>query len=247
MATPSAALARSQRLLFCATLAAWLAGCAGGGSGEAPAPAPPAAATQGFWSGRIDSQTTASAVYLAEGPTFTVLQSGPQTTLVVANATAAGSSFSLAGRSYQLGSGSVASYSASGTVQPKASLGFAAAGSTPAYSLSYNPAYEVPARLADVAGQWQAAFFGGSLTLGLSFSATGTVSGSSSSGCTYTGSLAPHAGGVAVFDLQLIESCPSAAAQTLNGIATLNTAKTVLSAALEASSLTGAVAFQASR
>lgn len=248
-----AALSTSLRLLFCATLAASLAACGSSGS-DAPAPAPapapaapPAAATQGFWSGSIDGQTTVSAVYLPEGTVMTLMQTGAQTTLVVGTAAVSQPTFSVSGRSYNLFAGTSAAYSAGGTVTPKSTLSFSGSGLTPPYTLSYNAAYEVPANLADVTGRWQAAFSGGTLTLTLNVAATGSVSGSNSSGCSYTGSMAPHAGGIAVFDLSLTETCPSTPATTLSGIATLNTAKTVLSAALATASQTSGAAFQATR
>lgn len=255
MAAPSNVLSNALRVLFCATLAATLAACGDGGSTvpaptpapPAPAPAPAAAATQGFWSGSIDAQTTVSAIYLAEGPAVTLVQKGPLTTLLVGTATVAQPAFSVAGRSYDITAGTVGSYGASGTVVPKSTLSFAGAGLTPPYTLSYNPAYEVPARLPDVTGRWQAVFSGGTLTLTLDIAASGAVSGTNSSGCGYGGTVAPHAGGVAVFDVQLIESCPSMLASPLTGIATLNAAKTALSVALVSANQSAATAFQATR
>ncbi|MES2941185.1 MAG: hypothetical protein V4864_26185 [Pseudomonadota bacterium] len=252
MAASSTVLPRSLRVLFCATLAATLAACGGGGS-DAPPPPPPAppppaaAATQGFWSGSIDSQTTVSAVYLAEGPAVTLFQTGLLTTVVVGTATVAQPAFSMAGRSYDIATGVVGNYSASGTVVPRNTLSFAGAGLTPPYTLSYNPAYEVPARLPDVTGRWQAGFSGGTLTLTLDVAANGALTGTNSAGCGYGGTVAPHAGGVAVFDVQLIESCPSVAASPLSGIATLNAAKTALSVVLVSATQSAATVFQATR
>jgi hypothetical protein len=250
-----AALPTSLRALFCATLAAALAACGSGGGGDTPAPAPapvpapapPAAAAQGFWSGTIDGQTTVSSVFLAEGVAVTLLQSGLQTTMVVGTVSVSQPAFAITGRSYNLATGATANYTAHGTVQPRNTLSFAGAGLTPPYALGYNPAYEVPAQLPDVAGRWRAAFSGGTLTLTLDVAADGSVSGSNSSGCGYGGSVAPHAGGVAVFDVQLIESCASVAAVPLNGIATLNQGKTVLSVALVTANQASATAFQATR
>ncbi|MBA2673373.1 hypothetical protein [Ramlibacter sp.] len=255
MTASSTPLPNALRVLFCATLAATLVACGGGGSSApapaapapTPAPAPAAAATQGFWTGSIDGQTTVSAVYLAEGPGITLLQTGPLTTLVVGTATVSLPAFAVTGRRYDIASGTVGNYSAAGTVVPKSTLSFAGAGLTPPYTLSYNPAYEVPARLQDVAGRWQAGFSGGTLTLTLDIAANGAVTGTNSSGCGYGGTVAPHAGGVAVFDVQLTESCPSAAANPLSGIATLNAAKTALSVALVTSTQSAATAFQATR
>jgi hypothetical protein len=136
-------------------------------------------------------------------------------------------------------------YSASGSVVPKSALNIAASGSVPAYSLGYNNAYESPANIADAAGQWKASFGSGTVTLSLNIAASGAISGSNSSGCSYSGLLAPHAGGVAVFDLQLNEACPGASTTPLSGIATLNSGKTVLSAAFVSSDQSAANVFQA--
>ncbi len=56
--------------------------------------------------------------------------------------------------------------------------------------------------------------------------ANGVLSGTSTLGCSYNGSVAPH-GSVAVFDVTLTETCTGSTTQ-LSGIAKLNTAKTFL-------------------
>jgi len=185
-------------------------------------------------------------VVLPEGQIFEVFQSASQTTLVVGTASVdSSSSLSVAGRSYNLAAGSNSAYAATGSVIPKTALNIAASGSTPAYSLSYNAAYELPANLADAVGQWKASFGSGTLTLSLNIAGSGAITGSNSSGCSYSGSLAPHSGGIAVFDLQLSESCPGASTMSLSGIATLSSGKTVLSAAFVSSDQTAANIFQA--
>ncbi|MBX3656919.1 MAG: hypothetical protein KF740_00640 [Ramlibacter sp.] len=228
-----------------------LTACGGGGGSGGVSPPPPAAnaeATQGFWSGPVDAQTTALAVYLAEGPVWTIVQTGTATTaLVVGTSTVSGSAFAVAGRNFNLASGATSSFSISGSVVPRGTLSVAAAGTAPAYALVYNKAYESPAQLADISGAWRATFNGGSVVLTLNISGAGVLTGSTNTGCSYTGSVAPHAGGVAVFDLALTESCVGSAIQQFAGITTLNAARTVLSAAFATSNLSGASAFQATR
>ena len=53
------------------------------------------------------------------------------------------------------------------------------------------------------------------------------MTGSSTTGCTYIGTQVPHAGNVAVFDLNLTETCLGTAA-VLQGIATVSASKTTL-------------------
>jgi hypothetical protein len=250
------------RILSCASLAVAVAACGSGSSGgaaataapapapspapaPAPAPAPSASPAQGFWGGAVDAQTSVSTVVLPEGQVYEVFQAGSSTTLVVGAVTVdAKSAFSISGRSYSLGTSVNGAYAASGTVAPKGTLNVAASGATAAYSLTYGNAYESPASLADATGHWNTSFAGGTLTVGLDIASTGSITGSSSSGCTYSGNLLPHAGGVAVFDLQLNEACPGSVT-SLSGIATLNAGKTVLSAAFVSSDQSAANVFQA--
>ena len=252
----------SVRLLFCAVLAAAIAGCgSGGGGGDAPAPTPVpppppapspapglAGSAQGFWGGQVDTQTNVSTVILSEGPVMQVSQANGVATLMIGTATTTGSSVSITGRSYNLGTGVQAPYSAAGTVVPKSALTFSSATGAPAaYTLSYSASYETPANLADVAGRWRTTYSGGTLVLTFDVASSGAITGSNTSGCTYSGSLAPHAGGVAVFDLRLTEACPSTAAVQFSGIATLYANKTILSAGFASNDMATANAFQATR
>lgn len=230
------------RALACAALATTLAACGGGSD-----PAPQAAATQGFWSGPMGAETTASAVFLAEGPAMIVLQSGAATSLVMADSRVEASRFTLEGRRYDLAAGGSAPFSASGTVTPGERLAFAAGAGWPASTLAYDAAYERPARLDDVRGAWRAGLAGGTLTLSLEVAEDGKVRGTNSSGCRYAGEIAPHAGGVAVFDLALTESCAGRAALDLAGIATYDARRAVLSAALVSDDGATASLFQARR
>jgi hypothetical protein len=223
-------------------------GGGGGGGGDTPPPAPsdPSAA-QGFWSGAVDAQTTASAVLLPDGAAWNVLRKGSAiTSLVRGTTTVTGSAFSISGVSFNPAGGAPGSYSISGTVAPKATLTVAAAGSASGYTLAYNKSYETAAKLPDVAGRWTASFGGGSLQLTLDFSATGALTGTSTSGCTYTGSVVPHPAAVAVFNLALVEACVGASVP-YTGIVTLNEARTVLSAAFTTPSLSAGGLFQATR
>ena len=176
-----------------------------------------------------------------------ISQTGALTTLVIGTASSTGSNFSVTGRSYNLSTGVQAAYSAGGSVVPKTSLAYAAGTGTSAYTLAYNAAYETPASLADVTGRWRTSFSGGTLVLTLDVAGSGAITGSNTSGCTYSGSLAPHAGGVAVYDLRLAEACPGAPAVQFSGIATLYANKTVLSAGFASNDMATANAFQATR
>ncbi|RYF39547.1 MAG: hypothetical protein EOO25_14750 [Comamonadaceae bacterium] len=210
-------------------------------------PTDPSAA-QGFWSGQVNAQTTASAVLLPDGTAWNVLRTGSAiSALVRGTTTVSGSAFSITGQSFNVTGGAPSGYSISGTLAPKATLMVAASQAAAGYTLAYNTSYETPARLSDVAGRWNASFGGGSVQLALDFSAAGALTGSSSTGCTYSGSVAPHPAGVAVFNLSLAETCAGTPAQQFAGIATLNEARTLLSAAFTTPSLSAGGLFQATR
>lgn len=58
----------------------------------------------------------------------------------------------------------------------------------------------------------------------------GKLAGTSTTGCTYSGTITPNASPVAVLDVTIVENC-AGTSRTLRGIATLNAAQTGLSAA----------------
>ena len=231
-----------------------LLACGGGGGGgdggtvpPPPVPSDPSAA-QGFWSGQVNAQTTASAVLLPDGTAWNVLRTGAAiNSLVRGTTTVSGTAFSISGQSFNIAGGAPAGYSISGTLAPKATLTVAAAQGAPGYTLAYNKSYETAAKLSDVAGRWNASFGGGALQLALDFSAGGALTGSSSTGCTYSGSVVPHPAGIAVFNLSLTETCAGTPAQQFAGIATLNEARTQLSAAFTTPSLSAGGLFLATR
>ncbi len=204
---------------------------------------------QGFWSGPVDAQTSASVIVLPDGSTWVVLQSATtlnnlaRGTATLSNANA----FSVSGRSYNLATGVVSSAGLSGILVPKASLSVAATSNSPAYTLTYNKAYETPAKLADVAGRWSATRGAGAVQLSLDISASGALTGSSSTACTYAGTLTPHANAIAVFNLSLTETCLGTPAQTYSGIATTNTATNGLSMAFTTADQATGSAIQATR
>lgn len=232
---------------------AFLLACGGGGGGgdggvnpPPPLPTDPAAA-QGFWSGQIDAQTTVSAVLLPDGSAWNVVRSGPTATVLARGTTTVlGNAFTVMGQGYNLAGGVPGPYMINGTLASKATLTVSGQAST-TYTLAYNKFYETPARLSDVAGRWNASFGSGSVQLALDFSATGTLSGSSSTGCSYSGSVVPHPASIAVFNLNLAETCPGTPAQQFAGIATLNEARTQLSAAFTTPSQSAGGLFLATR
>ena len=101
----------------------------------------------------------------------------------------------------------------------------------PAYSWAYSAAFEVPAKLTDTAGRWNASFSGGAIKVTLDISVLGALTGTSTTGCSYTGSVVPHPANIAVFNLTLYEACLNQSVNSYSGITTVNTAATSFSAA----------------
>ena len=249
---PRPTLTRYLGAIGFVSLAALAACGSGGGGGDAlpaapvpPPPTLPASTTDpkviaGFWSTRVDAQTTASSVFLPEGQAWTVLQATAGTgantmttaTLVRGAVSVANSDVIVAGPSYTFGSPLVVgSYRLNGTFVPKSVINVPAQAGLPAYSWAYNAAFEVPAKLTDTAGRWNASFSGGAIKVTLDISVLGALTGTSTTGCSYTGSVVPHPANIAVFNLTLDEACLNQAVNSYSGITTVNTAATSLSAA----------------
>lgn len=222
--------------------AAALAGCGeggAGGDGPVPTPTPTESPAQGFWSGTLAGTASASAVIVDNGDAWIVFQdvvAGANTVTGFARAalTVSGTSFMGTGRHYKLADNTVQSFTASGTLQAANTLQTtvvtgAQAPVGPA-ALAYSARYRVPAVQADASGQWRATFNAGASVVTLTVGSAGALTGSSTTGCTYTGSLVPRSATVAVYNLALNETCVTGAS-AMNGIGTLNEAKTGLSLA----------------
>jgi hypothetical protein len=89
-------------------------------------------------------------------------------------------------------------------------------------------ALTAPAVQADAAGTWTASSGGNARTVNWTVTAAGAVSGSSTTGCSYGGTLAAMANASA-YTATVREQCPDGVAAQYNGIATLNPAKNALS------------------
>jgi hypothetical protein len=111
---------------------------------------------------------------------------------------------------------------ATATVVEKTTLAGAvstAAGQPEAYSLVYQGRYDTPAALADFAGNWQAMLGPGRVDW--VFSATGALTGTRTTGCTYTGQLTLRPELKAVVDVAVLEDCAGTTA-SLRGVAALS-------------------------
>ena len=224
-----------------AGVAILLAGCGGGGgggddSGNPPPVVPPGSvvptaldALQGFWGGPFDTGTTAQAIVLRTGDVWMVVQSG-NTVQSVGRAQAAinANGASAAGGLTNLQSGVTAPLTLTATaVAPKTTLTGTVTTSQTTRNLtwSYSTRYDTALPVANFAGRWTSTADQQRFAVTWDFAAGGTLTGTSSTGCTYTGSLAPLAQPVAVLTASIVETC-AGASTTLTGVATMNDAKT---------------------
>jgi|GEM_PF-2738745 len=225
-----------------------LAACGGGGSSSesAPPPAPPvlvdpAVAMRGFWSGAVtsapDGTTRASAVVMPDGTGWVVLESNTAPTAIARiplsgtavddkSATISGN-----GAYYRMSDGTKSALSATGTASTAGTFkGTATVGGNAASSFDWASVagFSTAAQQADVAATWHGTAGTGTVTLNWSISAAGAVTGSSSTGCSYSGTVTP-ASNTAVYNLAVSEDCQGTV-KALSGIATLASSKTALRA-----------------
>lgn len=251
---------KTKTLKNCAAMALTLAlaACGGGGGGggdgggvggsppppSPPAPPPPPALTvsslQGLWQGTLGATTEASAVVLPDGQAWLVLNEDSGVRLVKATLGVVGSSFSGSGTSYLLGAGTATSVTigANAVTAGSSLAGTLVSGASQSYTLAYQARYDAAATLADYAGDWQGTLGPG--TVNWSVSSGGVLSGTRTTGCTYTGVVSLRAEAKAVVDVSLTEDC-AGALTSLAGVATLNADKTRASLALTTGDASAAV------
>ena len=177
-------------------------------------PTPPTnaatSALQGIWQSPAGASSSVSTVALPDGQLWSVVSSAGVTRLTKASLAAQASGFSGTGKSYTLGSNAsgVANATATASVVEKSSLSgtLSIVGEQPeAFALAYQSRYDVLAALSDFAGNWQATLGPGIVNWAIA--STGTLSGTRTTGCTYTGQLSLRAERKAVVDTTVTENC----------------------------------------
>jgi hypothetical protein len=198
-----------------------------------PVPITKKPAIKGFWKGAQGTIGT-SAIVLANGDSWLVFQeSGISTSFARLQIQTNGLSYSGTGTQYFLTSGTAQNVSTVGTFTEKASLlGTAVVVSGSAsMALAYSPEYETTATLADAAGNWVGSYNGGASSATIAIAENGALTGSSTTGCTYSGTMQMRSTDPALFDVSFTESCVDGDSKALAGIATVNAARTSLSLA----------------
>lgn len=227
---------RSVNILVIATTVA-ITGCGGGGgssnsTGTDPKnPNTSVPSPKGFWTG-TQGASSLSAIVLANGDSWIISDDAGTINFARIQTTATGNSFGGTGTRYLLQSGTVEPVTASGTFVEKTTLSGSMSPVSNSFILAYNTRYETIASLTDAAGSWLGSY--GSSTLTLNVASTGSLSGNSTTGCKYSGTLMTRSSDPAVFDVNFIETCgvnANPAVKALSGIATINAAKTAISIA----------------
>ncbi|HIJ88941.1 MAG TPA: hypothetical protein HPP97_14880 [Desulfuromonadales bacterium] len=200
-------------------------GCGGGDDGVVVIPE-----IKGFWS---DAAGANSAIVLANGDSWTMSlnSGGAVTSFSRLQSTKTGTSFSSVGTRYLLQTGTTEAATAAGTFKPKLTLTgkLTTASESIDFVFAYNTRYDTPALLADAVGSWTGTFNNGTSSRTMNIATNGALTGTSTTGCSYLGTVSPRSADPAVFDVNYTETCVVGAPTILNGIATLNGAKTGIS------------------
>jgi len=234
-------------MIKAATLALSTAALVACGGDPAPEPDPdPAplltlADAQGFWSATPSATTSVGAVILPNGQAWVLYQTGSSVTALAQGAlSVSGTTFTGVGKHYTLPGGAVQDFSLSATpgsvttttaTPTLINTTTVGTGTSTTLTWSYNKTYETPATQASVQGRWSG--LQGAVNVSWDIDSAGKLAGTSTTGCTYSGTITPNASPVAVLDVAITESC-AGTPKTLSGIATLNAAKTGLSVAYTA-------------
>lgn len=214
----------------------------GGGGGDTPAPVGPTlnlADLQGFWSGplagtALPTVATTQAVILPDGTSWWLLfgtaPDAPPTAMVKATLSVAGSAYSGSGKVYALDSSTVSSLALSGITATATSVSATVTqpgtSGTSTATLTAASAYRTPAVLSSLVGTWQTSLSGGVARVTLQIDAAGTLTGTDTKGCVWSGTVALHPAGNAVYNYNTTENCGVGLVTNWNGIGVLNAAKT---------------------
>mgnify|MGYP001401706721 CR=1 FL=1 len=207
------------------TLTGLLAACGGGGGGDTSGPTIDPTQLKGRWvtAAGVTPATTAVVVPDANGAANAWLLAQDASRLVKL---VVKSDSSANGKSYALGQGNVAGQAVAGQVttalaaSPK-SIAFTGLNTG---TLTQSDTLATPAVQADVVGNWSATSGGSAQTMQWSLNTTGSMTGTSTTGCTYAGSVAAIAS-TAAYSVSFSESCADGNKTAFNGVGTLNAAK----------------------
>jgi len=244
---------KTVRLLSIFFLAVSLSACSGGGSDN---PAPPASASatsaEGLWNGTTNSGRSVAGLVLNDGTYWFLYTLIGNPSIVAGVVQGNGSSqngliTSSNTKDFNLEGLGILEASINGSYVMKQSLSGTIAivnnGGQSTFATTYNTDYDIAPNTSLLAGTYtgSTATTGGVETVTVTLSAAGSISGSSLSGCAFTGSLSPRTSGNA-YDVSVIFAggvC-SNGTNTVNGVAFFEAAtKKLYSAALNSTRTNG--------
>ncbi len=212
-----------------------------------PAPAPVAAsALQGRWLPASSVQGYTLVVLPAvssSAQAWALAQDGSALAKLNINSDAA---LAVSGRSYSLSTGTqtVSTLTGSATAVVSTTTKTLSITGLASSSLAFtqSDALSTPALQADLTANWRASFNQGSQIVNWTVASSGAVSGNSNTGCTWSGNLLAL-NNATIYSANLTESCTTGNTQ-LEGIATINAAKTQLTVATTSTDQSKATALQ---
>lgn len=241
---------KTLHILSPLAMALLVAACSGSpGSEPVPvAPTVPKLSTtslQGIWRSPAGAASTMSAVVLPDGKLWALISNANGVRVLKGGFEVQANSFAASGKSFLLGTTTSAAVTLTASVVEKSSLTgtISTAGAEP-FSLAFQPRYETPATLGDFAGTWNATLGPGNVNW--TISATGALTGTRTTGCTYSGQLSLRGEAKAVVDVTVTENCASTLTH-LAGVGTKTEDKSGVSMLLANDDNSAAVALSLSK
>ncbi|MDD2500847.1 MAG: hypothetical protein PHN92_08520 [Geobacter sp.] len=212
-----------------------LVGCGGGGSdSSAPAPVPQSASAEGIWNGTTNNGATVMGFVLDDGAyyaVYTAPYSSSITGIVLGSGSSNNGTYTTTNaKDFYFGSSpNVMDATISGNYLPMQTFSGTASysnGTSATFSSTYDTRYDQTPSLATLAGTYSGSIVGGSTSTGvnsdsasITIASTGTFSGTSALGCSFSGSVAPRShGNVYNVSISMGASPCLFANQTLNGM-----------------------------
>lgn len=217
---------RKLSLTLSTLLATALTAC-GGGGGDGTSVSGPSTQVQGRWSTAVGSAPAHTAIGLpaANASAAIWVLANDASRLMKLSAQDSGA---LTGKAYALGQNTAAT-AVNGQWSMSASKAMTLTGlPSGTLALAQADAFTSAAVQADAAGAWKATVGSNAQSVSWTVAASGAVSGSSTTGCTYAGTLAAMTNASA-YTASVKETCSDGASAQFTGIATLNSAKNALS------------------
>jgi hypothetical protein len=205
--------------LGAAVLALALAGCGGSPSSGEPAtviaPVLSISDAQGIWRSATGASTTLSAVVLPDGKLWALMSTATSTSastrLLKGSMAVEANTLAGSGKSYNLSTGTVDNLSLSASLTVKSALSGSITSTVAAaesYSLSYQTRYETPATLGDFLADASKPWIGNFGDIAVTWTVNaGSIAGTSTTGCTYAGTLSLRNEAKAVVDVTVNETC----------------------------------------